>query len=46
MEGVYAEFYSCGKDPSSSGNMSEHSMYTGRIKGRGYTECSVVSYIF
>jgi len=39
VEGVYTEFYSCGKVPSSSGHMSVYSMYTGRIKG--YTECDV-----
>ena len=39
MEGVYTEFYSCGKVPSSSGDMSVYSMYTKRIKG--YTECGV-----
>ena len=39
VEGVYTEFYSCGRVPSSSGHMSVYSMYTGKIKG--YTECGV-----
>jgi len=39
VEGVYTEFYSCGKVPSSSGHMSVYCMFTGRIKG--CTECSV-----
>ena len=39
MEGVYSEFYSCGKVPSSSGHMPAYSMYTGRIKG--YSEYGV-----
>ena len=33
MEGVYTEFYSCGRIPSMSGQMSVYSTYTGRIKG-------------
>jgi len=36
VEGVYTEFYSCGRIPSMSGQMSVYSAYTGRIKG--YTE--------
>lgn len=39
MEGVYTEFYSCGRIPSISGQMSVYSTYTGRIKG--YTERGV-----
>jgi len=39
VEGVYMEFYSCGRIPSISGQMSVYSMYTGRIKG--YTERGV-----
>ena len=39
VEGVYTEFYSCGRVPSGSGHMSVYSMYTGKIKG--YTECGV-----
>ena len=36
VEGVYTEFYSCGRLPSISGQMSVYSTYTGRMKG--YTE--------
>ena len=39
VEGVYKEFYSCGRLPSSSGHMSVYIMYTGRIMG--YFECGV-----
>ena len=39
VEGVYKEFYSCGRLPSSSGHMSVYIMYTGRIMG--YSECGV-----
>ena len=39
VEGVYTEFYSCGRVPSSSGHTSVYSMCTGKIKG--YTECGV-----
>ena len=39
VEGMYTEFYSCGRIPSMSGHMSVYYMYTGRIKG--YTECGV-----
>ena len=39
VEGVYKEFYSCGKLPSSSGHMPVYIMYTGRIMG--YSECGV-----
>ena len=39
MEGVYTEFYSCGRVPSSSGHISVYSMYNGRITE--YAECGV-----
>ena len=36
VEGVYKEFYSCGRVPSSSGHMLVYSMYTGRIMVYAY----------
>jgi len=39
VEGVYTEFYSCGRILSMSGHMSVYGAYTGRIKG--YTEGGV-----
>ena len=39
VEGVYTEFYSRGRVPSSSGHMPVYSMYMGRIMGN--SECGV-----